>query len=333
MEDNTRSVLSKIWYGKGDNLGASFGGPSKLYHEAKKFLPGLTMTMVNDFLKRQPAYISRHEEPKNTVLKRWQPTRSFQSNHPNQYWIIDTLYMNKYGGAFPFLLTCIDLFSRYGRMQPLKKLNADSMTRAMQKMFDNAGTIPKTIVSDNGVEFKAGFHQMLVDKGIGHMFSNPRNPNKTSVVERLHRTLRLKVGRILDSGAAKIPLVAFKMAMESYNHQYHRSIGISPTQALKPANMAQVIQYELKQKSKLLDKLGGPLKRKFHVGSMVYLRKKSRSKFFKSSDPVIENQKYVITGIKPTLPMTSYYLKTSMKPHISLQGSYPENWLIPANND
>ena len=76
---------------------------------------------------------------------------------------------------------------------------------------------------------------------------------------------------------------------------------MTPAQALKPANMAQVVQYDLKQKSKLLDKFGGPLKRKFHVGSMVYLRKKSRSKFFKSSDPVIENQKFVVTGIKPHL--------------------------------
>ncbi len=86
MNDNTRSVLSKIWYGKGDNLGASFGGPSKLYHAAKKYLPGLTLTTVNDFLKRQPAYISRHEEAKNTVFKRWQPssdqTQQYQPGTP-----------------------------------------------------------------------------------------------------------------------------------------------------------------------------------------------------------------------------------------------------------
>lgn len=174
------------------------------------------------------------------------------------------------------------------------------------------------------------FHQFLSDHKIRHTFSNPRNPNKTSVVERFHRTIRTKVGRIIDSGTTKIPLVAFKMAVESYNHQYHRSIGTTPTQASKPGNSAAVIQYVDKQHSKLLNKIGGPIKPKYKIGDVVYLRQKNRSKFAKSSDPTINKQKLIIAGVKSTLPMSSYYLKTYDKPHISLQGSYPENWLVQA---
>ena len=144
------TVLSKIWYGKGDNLAAAFGGPSKLYHEAKKVIHGLKFNEVKEFLSRQPAYFHHQEEAKNGPLKRYEPTRWFDSNHPNQTWVIDTLYMNKYGGAFPFLFTCIDLFSRYGRIQPMKQLTAQSTTNAIQKMFNNAGTMPESVYSDNG---------------------------------------------------------------------------------------------------------------------------------------------------------------------------------------
>ena len=54
---------------------------------------------------------------------------------------------------YKFILTCIDVLSKYARAIALKDKSADSVVNAMKRIFESSGRIPKKIQVDKGKEF------------------------------------------------------------------------------------------------------------------------------------------------------------------------------------
>jgi len=89
-------------------------------------------------------------------------------------------------GGFRFLLTCIDLATRWPEAIPLKTTTSRII---INHLFTRCG-FPTAIVSDNGPRFVGKlFGRWLREKGIQHVRSSLYHPQGNGVVERLHRTL------------------------------------------------------------------------------------------------------------------------------------------------
>ena len=102
-------------------------------------------------------------------------------------------------GGFRYLLTCIDLATRWPKAVPLRTTTTRIVIQQLTNMFSRLG-FPMTVVSDNGPQFVAkSFQKWLTAKGIKHVRDSPYHTQRNGVVERLHRTLNGVIAKSIDS--------------------------------------------------------------------------------------------------------------------------------------
>lgn len=88
-----------------------------------------------------------------------------------------------------FILVCVDAFSKFIWLKPLKEASTNSVVRALQDIFTNFST-PEILVSDNATYFKSNkFKTFLFNYGIKHVTTTPYHP-RPSIAERVNRNLK-----------------------------------------------------------------------------------------------------------------------------------------------
>ena len=101
--------------------------------------------------------------------------------------------MQKFNDGYRYLLVCIDVFSKYAWVVPLKNKKGPSLVEAF-KIILASGRKPEKIITDQGTEFfNKHFKALLKDEDIE--LYNTYNETKASVVERLIRTLKTRMWR------------------------------------------------------------------------------------------------------------------------------------------
>ena len=80
---------------------------------------------------------------------------SYVAEHPLEQFQIDLVYMPRgwFNHNYKYLLTCIDVFSKKADVIPLKDRTQGTVTDAFKEILSHLG-VPKSIYSDQGVEFK-----------------------------------------------------------------------------------------------------------------------------------------------------------------------------------
>ena len=145
-------------------------------------------------------------------------------------------------GGFKYLLTCIDLATRWPEAIPLRTTMSKVIITQLTTIFSRCG-FPTAIVSDNGPQFTGkGFQKWLRDKGIRHIRSSPYHTQGNGVVERLHRTLNGIIGRTVEkkgNWAAVVPMALYFIHCSPCN-----ATGMSPfmaRQGWEPATPVQLL--------------------------------------------------------------------------------------------
>jgi len=115
-------------------------------------------------------------------------------------------------GGFQYLLTTIDLATRWPEAIPLRSITAKTIIQHLTTIFAHTG-FPKAIVSDNGQQFVGKvFSRWLKVHGIMHVRSSPYHPQGNGVVERMHRTLGAiitKTTRAKGNWASVVPMALY----------------------------------------------------------------------------------------------------------------------------
>ena len=107
-------------------------------------------------------------------------------DHQWQMDLADMQSMQKFNDGYRYLLVCIDVFSKYAWVVPLKNKTGLSLVEAF-KIILASGRKPEKIITDQGTEFlNKHFKALLKDEDIG--LYNTYNETKASVVERLIRS-------------------------------------------------------------------------------------------------------------------------------------------------
>ena len=215
--------LKKIYYNV--TSAGSFGGANRLLAEAKKQGVDVKLHQVRTFLTNQHAY-SLHKPARKTFSR----NRTYVSGIDKQ-WQADLADMqsiaNKNGGV-RFLLTCIDVFSKYAWVIPVKDKGAKSMLAAMKQLLQIAAPRkPARLQTDKGNEFLCKPVQtFLRERNIHHFASN--SDKKAAVVERFNRTLKTRIWTYFTAKATHRYVDKLQNFVSSYNKSYHRSIGMAP---------------------------------------------------------------------------------------------------------
>ncbi len=138
-----------------------------------------------------------------------------------------------------YLLTYIDVFSKYAWAQTLKNKSGIMVTKAFKSILEE-GCVPKKLQTDRGTEFLNKKFQDLMKKHDVHHFATATDL-KASVVERFNRSLKSRMWRFLTATNLRRYVDVLQDNMQGYNSSYHRSIKMRPLDVNKE-NEADVFQ-------------------------------------------------------------------------------------------
>lgn len=159
--------------------------------------------------------------------------------HPNSLWCTDLIDtgtdLEKKNKNYRYILTCVDSFSRYIWLRPLKSKEADEIADAMQSIIDEAGISPNRILSDNGLELKNQvFNEMCENNQIKHIYTDTYSPNQ-NLAERYNKTVRkLMRAHFLKNRNFNWISHLYEIS-NSMNNSYISSIKTTPKTIWKPS--------------------------------------------------------------------------------------------------
>ena len=213
--------------------------------------------------------------------------------------------MQKFNDGYRYLLVCIDVFSKYAWVVPLKNKEGLSLVEAF-KVILSSGRKPEKIITDQGAEFfNKHFKALLKDEDIE--LYNTYNEIKASVVERLKRTLKTRKWRYFTSKKTMRYIDMLPNLVYSYNHTIHRSI------KKKPASLSitkdVTVDNEKQAWHTLCDDHDGVkhVKYKFNIGDQVRISKIKRT-FEKGYLPNFSKEIFTVSKQIPREP-PGYKLK------------------------
>ena len=120
----------------------------------------------------------------------------------------------------------IDIFSRYGWVEPLKDKTANEIVKAFDKVLQE-GRIPKRLRSDSAKDFTSEkFQKYVKSKKITHFVTHTEK--QANYVERFIKTLKSKIFKyMVEKNSARYIDVLPKI-VQSYNRTWHSGIRSEP---------------------------------------------------------------------------------------------------------
>ena len=93
---------------------------------------------------------------------------------------------------YRYILSVIDVFSRYVFLRPLKRKKSKYVAKELKKLFSVHG-YPKILQSDRGTEFKGQVLSLLKKHGTKVITSRAYHPQSQGKCERLNKTVKTKL--------------------------------------------------------------------------------------------------------------------------------------------
>jgi hypothetical protein len=132
-----------------------------------------------------------------------------------------------FNNNYKYLLTCIDIYSRYCFVKALTNKEGGTVFNAFKEMMNKQGK-PKNLNVDLGSEFVyKPFVSYCKENNIKLWYSNPDQANKNSIIERFHRTLRNIILKYTVANGRKY-LNDLDNFMYNYNNTFHKTVRNTP---------------------------------------------------------------------------------------------------------
>ena len=227
--------------------------------------------------------------------------------------LADLQSMKQYNDGYRYLLVCIDVFSKYGWIVPIKSKTGPALVEAL-KVILSSGRKPEKIMTDQGTEFFNKVFQTLLRNEHIQLF-NTYNETKASVVERVICTFKTKMWRYFTAKKTMRYIDMLPDLVYSYNHSLHRSIKTKP--ALVNAGNEDEVFHTLY--GSVFDSVH-PAKYKFKTGDQVRISK-IKWKFEKGYLPNFSKEVFTVSvkhylGIHPYISLLTMMVK-SLKEHFT----------------
>lgn len=251
----------------------------------------MTSKIVKEWLHRQNVY-TLHKPIRHNF-----PTRRVIVSSVDDQWQADLVDMQKYktqNENINYILTVMDIFSKYAWAIPIKKKTGNDIAEAFQNIFKER--IPRKIHTDKGLEFINKPTQELFKKHRIHWFAT-ENETKAQVVERFNRTLKSRMWKYFTQNKTKKWIDILPNLVQNYNTSFHRSIKMTPEQGSLTENSKIVygnLFPPIEAKSK---------KEKFKLGDRVRISRKYKD-FRKGYLPNFTEEIFKISKVLKTDPIT-----------------------------
>ena len=239
-------------------------------------------------------------------------TRNFPRRHVNVRGIddqfqADLVDMQRYMGEndkYKYILTVIDVFSKYAWAVPLTSKMGKAVATALEKIFSERK--PRKLQTDDGKEFFNTDVRKILAKHDIKLFST-NSEYKAAIVERFNRTLREKIAKYNDTAHHFRYLDILPKLVDNYNNTFHTSIQMSPEE-VNEKNEGLIFHNMYDNALKYITQT--PPKIKFQAGDFVRISKANHI-FRKGTEGNWTIEVFEIDSVEPTEPIT-YKIKDLM---------------------
>ena len=272
---------------------AGYASAAKLSEES-----GFSLKEVQKWLKAQPTY-TLHRMARKTY-----PTRRYIVHDIDEQWqadLADVSLIAKQNKGYRFLLTVIDIFSRYAWVRPLRTKTGKEVAAAFKDIFAE-GRIPRRVQTDQGREFENRDIASLFGEHNIELFS-VKSAYKAAIVERFNRTLKTKLWRYFTMSLKEKWTDVLQDVVDSYNKSIHRTIEMRPIDVTpeKAAELRERMYGEKKDKKRIE-------RRDIKVGDKVRISK-VKNIFAKGYLPSWTEEVFTVASINTKYTPTTYKLK------------------------
>ena len=145
----------------------------------------------------------------------------------NEIWFLDLAFMDKSSdtnNGVKCLLVCVDVFSRFLRVHPMKSKYSTDAVLAFKKLLRKK-SMPAKVSVDQGTEFSGEFRKFCTDKKI--KIYSTRSETKAAVAERSMKSLRNIIYRYMEENGDKY-MRKMDSFLKTMNTRVNRSTGKTP---------------------------------------------------------------------------------------------------------
>lgn len=302
------SELNPIYYSIGNP--ASFSSAKSLKYETKE--KKIPRKAISNWLSEQETH-SMHKP----IRRNFQRRRVIVSGIDDQWQAdladLSTLRSRNKGNRY--LLGCIDVFSKYAWVVPLKSKSAKDVLQGLKKILKD-GRKPRKLQTDMGGEFtNSKMQAFLKSEGISFFFTQNQDI-KASIIERFWRTLKSRMYKYFTYKGGKKYIDILPDLVSSYNNTLHGSIKMPPS--CVNTNNEEKVWHTLYGSKPLVAK-----RALYKVGDFVRIGK-YKGAFDKGYIPNWSREIFNIKRIMETLPHT-YVIEDQN--HEEMKGSFYEEEL------
>lgn len=261
------------------------GGVNRLFEAAKNKGLAVTRKQISEFVKNQQVSQLHQEKPSKTeylhinspeIDARWQAD------------LIDLPKLSDANNGYRYILSVIDIYSRYGWLIPTKNKDGNSIQKAFQEIFRDNQPPSETLTTDSGTEFTNKTVQALLAKEeVKHYTSQTGDHNRLGMIERFNRTVKTLLARYMSATGSRNWVNVLPLIAKNYNNQVHSSTDMKPSE-VKEGD----IKLSTEQNPKALEKYED-----FNVGDKVRILV-TKNVFAKGYDPKWSNNVFIIKGLR-----------------------------------
>ena len=190
-----RRILKKSeleWHVKDAFHRSKGSGVRKIKHRLANEVCGVSEAYITRVLRKSTTYQLLQARFNNT-----QPLKPIRASAVQKRHQIDLINLNKYhvlhgGKIYRYVLSVMDVFSRYLWLKPLTSKESSEVARALLNIYIEHG--PPTIIQhDRGGEFRRSVSKLMQKLSVRVIMSAPYHPETQGKVERSHRSFRIKL--------------------------------------------------------------------------------------------------------------------------------------------
>jgi transposase InsO family protein len=271
----------------------AYSGVQNVYNYYNRQVPLLRIRKLLSGNEGYTLHKEFHNQQRNITYKHFKRYQ-FQMD------LVEVQHLAAKNDGIRYLLNCIDIFTRYAFVRPLKDKSAATVLNAFKTVLAEAKTYPYMIVMDKGTEFSNNTFKAFCSKNNIKLI-NPQASVHAAFIERFNRTLQLLMYKYMTDNETERYIDVLPQLVHTYNNRFHRMIKTTPQKAENNEN-GEHLQLSLIQKeqaSQIKKK-----KPKLLVGSYVRIARQ-KGKFSRSYEEQAKQEIFRIKSIdlKKTIPL------------------------------
>jgi Chromo (CHRromatin Organisation MOdifier) domain/Integrase core domain len=274
----------------------AYAGIGNVYNYYNRQVP---LSRIKKLLSGNEGYTLHkefHKQQRNITYKHYKRYQ-FQMD------LVEVQHLSSKNDGIRYLLNCIDIFTRFAFVRPLKDKSAGSVMDAFKSILQESVTLPYMVVMDKGTEFSNKIFKAFCDSN-KIKFINPQASVHAAYIERFNRTLQLLMYKYMTDNETERYIEVLPKLVHTYNNRFHRMIKTTPQQAENNNNgehlkLALIQQEQVKKIKRKIPNL--------KVGSFVRIAKQ-KGKFARSYDEQTMQEIFKIKSVDTRKPIPLYHL-------------------------